>query len=278
MWRKLSIGAVPWLHVQFMKIIIFDSTGFGHMSEHQSTLNVEELDAVFEWGGGRGVVVVVVSFTETVRLWNVNKYLGESEQPKYGATQLPPPPPPPPPCVRCFHVSIPPAVRPTLIRQTDMGSLTWSKCTNEFLFCLHFFLAHVRTRNYEWLHSIYCLAWKNAHGKKTEARCFFDSSIWCISKIFEKSKPKFNQKWYVPQLKLLENNWIMYKFGRRNKMVKAYIYMFSKSRSCKQRTYRCNKWHAYCLLVAEIIQCWFFASADPLWPCIKVKVIETSMG
>ena len=42
----------------------------------------------------------------------------ESEQP------YPDPPPPPPPCVQCFRVSIPPAVRPTLLRQMDMGSLT----------------------------------------------------------------------------------------------------------------------------------------------------------
>ena len=30
----------------------------------------------------------------------------------------------PPPCVQCFRVSIPPAVRPTLLRQIEMGSLT----------------------------------------------------------------------------------------------------------------------------------------------------------
>ena len=28
------------------------------------------------------------------------------------------------PCVQCFRVSVPPAVRPTLLRQMDMGSLT----------------------------------------------------------------------------------------------------------------------------------------------------------
>ena len=28
-------------------------------------------------------------------------------------------------------------------------------------------------------------------------------------------------------------------------------------------------------LVAENMQRWFFAFADPLWPCIKVKVIKT---
>ena len=32
-----------------------------------------------------------------------------------------------------------------------------------------------------------------------------------------------------------------------------------------------------CLFV-EIIQSWFFSSAEPLWPCIKVKVIETTMS
>ena len=31
-------------------------------------------------------------------------------------------------------------------------------------------------------------------------------------------------------------------------------------------------------LVVEIIQSWFFSSAEPLWPCIKVKVIKTTMS
>ena len=44
---------------------------------------------------------------------------GESEQPLYGATQLFFPP-----SVQSFRVSIPPGVRPTLLRQMDMGSLT----------------------------------------------------------------------------------------------------------------------------------------------------------
>ena len=30
-------------------------------------------------------------------------------------------------------------------------------------------------------------------------------------------------------------------------------------------------------LIVEIIQHWIFAFADPLWPCSKVTVIETSM-
>ena len=38
------------------------------------------------------------------------------------------PPPPPPTCVQCFRVSVPPAVRPTLLRQLDMGS--FNVCTN----------------------------------------------------------------------------------------------------------------------------------------------------
>ena len=31
-------------------------------------------------------------------------------------------------------------------------------------------------------------------------------------------------------------------------------------------------------LVVKIIQHWLYPSAEPLWPCIKVKVIKTSMG
>ena len=31
------------------------------------------------------------------------------------------------PCLQYFRVSIPPAVMPTLLRQMDMGSLTWAQ-------------------------------------------------------------------------------------------------------------------------------------------------------
>ena len=55
-------------------------------------------------------------------------------------------------------------------------------------------------------------------------------------------------------------------------------YTFSKSR---------NKWPSVVLvaslmfvayLVVQIIQHWIFAFADPLWPCIKNKIIKTSMS
>ena len=45
-------------------------------------------------------------------------------QPKSPPPPPPPPPQPPPPCVQCLRVSIPPAVRPTLLRQIRMESLT----------------------------------------------------------------------------------------------------------------------------------------------------------
>ena len=37
-------------------------------------------------------------------------------------------------------------------------------------------------------------------------------------------------------------------------------------------------WMLIACLVAENMQRWSFAFADPLWSCIKVKVIETSMS
>ena len=49
-------------------------------------------------------------------------FLGESEQPLYGGTKLPPPPPTT--CVGGFRVSITPTLMPTVLRHMDMGSLT----------------------------------------------------------------------------------------------------------------------------------------------------------
>ena len=40
---------------------------------------------------------------------------------------------------------------------------------------------------------------------------------------------------------------------------------------------RCRKFNATACLVIEIIQRWFSPSDMPLWLCIKVKVIDTSM-
>ena len=50
--------------------------------------------------------------------------------------------------------------------------------------------------------------------------------------------------------------------------------MFLKSRSRTKMTYRCSKLNAYCL-VAEIIQRWFFASADqvPSFSAISITMI-----
>ena len=56
--------------------------------------------------------------------------------------------------------------------------------------------------------------------------------------------------------------------------------MFSKlqSRSCtKWPTVVASLMLITCLVV-EIIQRWMFSLADPLWPCIKVKVTEMSMS
>ena len=43
--------------------------------------------------------------------------------------------------------------------------------------------------------------------------------------------------------------------------------------------YRCSKFNLYCLLSCQdnkIIQSWIVSSAEPLWPRIKVKVIQTT--
>ena len=65
-----------------------------------------------------------------------------------------------------------------------------------------------------------------------------------------------------------------------NNMVKPYECFQSEGhvKKKKKKAYCCNKFNAYFVcLVVKIIQRWFFASADRLWPCIKSKVIETSM-
>ena len=53
------------------------------------------------------------------------------------------------------------------------------------------------------------------------------------------------------------------------------ISTFSKSSSRKQWPIVAASVVFIACLVVEIIQRWIFAFADPLWPCIKIKVIET---
>ena len=53
---------------------------------------------------------------------------------------------------------------------------------------------------------------------------------------------------------------------------------FAKPRCRKtKKAYRCSKLVIPCL-IAEGIQRWFFAISGPLWPRIKVKVIQTSIS
>ena len=67
---------------------------------------------------------------------------------------------------------------------------------------------------------------------------------------------------------------------KKKKQAGQAIEMFSKSqsRSCiKQPTVVASLIFITCLDV-EIIQHWFYSSADLLWPYIKVKVIKSSMN
>ena len=56
------------------------------------------------------------------------------------------------------------------------------------------------------------------------------------------------------------------------------IYMFAKSRSRKKWPNFVASLMLVACLVVKIIHHWIFVVADPLWPCIKVKVIEASMS
>ena len=70
---------------------------------------------------------------------------------------------------------------------------------------------------------------------------------------------------------------------QRSKKNSQAIYMFAKSRSRKKPNNKTRptvvaiSMFISCLVV-EIIQNWRFAFADPLWLCIKVKVIESCMS
>ena len=52
-----------------------------------------------------------------------------------------------------------------------------------------------------------------------------------------------------------------------------------KKRKKEEATHRCSKLNLYCLLSCRDNSTpIFFAFADPLWPCIKVRVIKTNMS
>ena len=65
----------------------------------------------------------------------------------------------------------------------------------------------------------------------------------------------------------------------KNKMFKSYKRFQSQGHvTKKKRLTVVASLILAAFLVVEIIQPWMFAFAGPLWPCIKVKVIEPSMS
>ena len=69
-------------------------------------------------------------------------------------------------------------------------------------------------------------------------------------------------------------SWADLFYSKSNKKVKPYKCFQSQGQI--KIAYRCNKFNG--CLVVEIIQRWNLSSAKPLWPCIKVKVINKSMS